>query len=237
VKVLAIAIVVILLVIPVSAETIDIPVFRDGVMDSDVPDDTVWNYRNNPRIGLDSTGTRAYRAWLMFQIDAIPEGKTILSVEVRMILSSRISAHVDLVEATNPSTMGEGSVTWNNSPTLGDTLQSYVWLSPNDWVLKFNSQAVTDSVQAFYGDDSSYWGCVMKEVTTMTGGYALWYARESSYDPVLRVTFCNKAMGDLNDDCVVNFVDFAIFAQDWLTCGYQDPNMCLSVLCNFIKDI
>ncbi len=48
--------------------------------------------------------------------------------------------------------------------------------------------------------------------------------------------------GDLNDDCKVNFIDFAIFAmawlgddltdisiiaENWLECNWSDPNICL----------
>lgn len=171
----------------VEATVIDIPVFRDGVMDSGVPDNTVWNYQANPRLGMDSGG-RAYRAWLMFALDAIPEGQTIESAEVRIVLSQRIAAHVDCVDVTNPATMGEGSVTWNNQPALDDTLQSHVWLAPADWVLKFNSQALTDSVQTYYEGGGGYWGCVTIEDTA---GYALWYAREETVNatPILRVEY------------------------------------------------
>jgi len=49
--------------------------------------------------------------------------------------------------------------------------------------------------------------------------YIYWYGSDSSpAPPVLRVTFgCLYAIvGDLNDDCKVNFFDFAMMAGNWL---------------------
>jgi hypothetical protein len=33
-------------------------------------------------------------------------------------------------------------------------------------------------------------------------------------------------MGDFNHDCCVNFADFAIFAQNWLTCNDPQNPVC-----------
>lgn len=36
----------------------------------------------------------------------------------------------------------------------------------------------------------------------------------------------NRPIMDGNDDCNVDLLDFAIFAGEWLTCGYDDPAAC-----------
>ena len=36
----------------------------------------------------------------------------------------------------------------------------------------------------------------------------------------------NRPVMDGNDDCKVDLLDFAIFAGEWLTCGYDDPAAC-----------
>jgi hypothetical protein len=63
-------------------------------------------------------------------------------------------------------------------------------------------------------------------------GYGSAYATEH---PKLTVTAVatghvpnciNHPSMDLNGDCKVNFEDFAMFAGQWLHCGYEDPNDC-----------
>jgi hypothetical protein len=44
-----------------------------------------------------------------------------------------------------------------------------------------------------------------------------------TYVPVCSLT---AAMGDANGDCVVNFKDFAIMANKWLTCGFDRADAC-----------
>ena len=171
--------------------TFDFTPYRDGLMDSHHPDDTGWNYFANLRLGYESNTDRHYDGWLTFDISAIPAGQTIVSAEIQILLNQRMPIYVDLLEATNPSAMGEGNVTYNSPAATGDTLQSGVWLAPSDWILRFNSQAVVDSVQTYYDNGSLYWGVVMKGLTNTAGGYARWYAREEAAKavPVLRVEY------------------------------------------------
>jgi len=36
-----------------------------------------------------------------------------------------------------------------------------------------------------------------------------------------------KPIGDLNDDCMVDFQDFALFAESWLSCNLRPQSDCL----------
>lgn len=222
------------------AETaIDIPVFRDGVMDSENEggDSTFWNYLANPRLGYDQGNDRHYRGWLSFDlssIPSIPEGQTILSAEVRMKLSTRIASHVDCVDVPDTNQLGESVTTWNNPPILGDTLQTNVWLAPGDagdantWVLKFDTQAVSDAVKANYDAGESHWGCVIEERSD-EDGYALWYARENITDvPILHITVGPIPPVDSispTDDNWVRDTDPDLNAgfQRTLRVGYDEP--------------
>ncbi len=41
-----------------------------------------------------------------------------------------------------------------------------------------------------------------------------------------RPGYCPSPIGDFNEDCIVNFYDFAIFASNWLECTRQPPILC-----------
>lgn len=45
--------------------------------------------------------------------------------------------------------------------------------------------------------------------------------------PIIHIPFCSdRPTFDFTDDCVVNIADFAIFAGQWLKCGFEDPVDC-----------
>jgi hypothetical protein len=219
-----------------AGTVIDIPVFRDGAMDSVYEDgnSVYWNYNTVPRLGYDKNNDRHYRGWLLFDlssIQSIPEGQAIVSAEVRVELSYRIGSHVDLFDVSDADQLSEGGTTWNDAPSIGEELQRQAYLAPSDYILKFDSQAISDAVKANHDAGESYWGCVMKErISVPVDGYATWYARESGYGPILRVTIDTEPplqfLGDIDNNGIVDVNDLEVIIEDWLFCGFGDPNVC-----------
>lgn len=53
----------------------------------------------------------------------------------------------------------------------------------------------------------------------------------TTYDDVIKfpadLSFCSHISEfDFNEDCVVDFADFAVFAEEWLTCNQNNPDDC-----------
>jgi hypothetical protein len=71
----------------------------------------------------------------------------------------------------------------------------------------------------------------MKErISVPVDGYATWYARESGYGPILRVTIDTEPplqfLGDIDNNGIVDVNDLEVIIEDWLFCGFGDPNVC-----------
>lgn len=48
-----------------------------------------------------------------------------------------------------------------------------------------------------------------------------------NYDLLVKRGYCsNKPKGDVNGDCMVDLLDFAVMTSEWLYCGWSDPNNC-----------
>lgn len=48
-----------------------------------------------------------------------------------------------------------------------------------------------------------------------------------SHNMVIGSYNCDKSIYDLNNDCKVDFADFAYFAAEWLDCGKESPGSCI----------
>jgi hypothetical protein len=53
------------------------------------------------------------------------------------------------------------------------------------------------------------------------------YAYITLYDGVIPPDCIAQPQSDLNEDCLVNFIDFSTMADEWMDCGLADSNDCL----------
>jgi hypothetical protein len=102
----------------------------------------------------------------------------------------------------------------------GRTFPVYLGIGPGITVGSNNLSSQFDIVAIFDQEDST---------SPRTAGYRLWVVNYDGNGSVL-ADGCDLhgvfAPGDINKDCSVNFVDFAILAADWLKCSNPDLPEC-----------
>jgi len=80
-----------------------------------------------------------------------------------------------------------------------------------------NDFLTTDSQVSLYMVADKYYFIRVAGFDGQTGDYEL----------AVSAGACSElALSDLNGDCVVDFLDFAIMASEWLTCNLSPPDLC-----------
>ena len=139
------------------------------------------------------------------------------------VVLDTVTVHLDtgagervLTMAAEPNTFGAATT----SPRLGDHTYAQDWQVPIAATASFNLLCPDvyefDHWQGDVADANSAWtSVIMDSDKTVTAIYA----------PAERVCGdeCHPILkGDLNEDCYINFLDFAMYCELWLVCTHPD---------------
>jgi len=172
------------------------------------------------------------RSYLKFDLSEIPVETdittTIISANLKLYVNSIGDQSVDVGVYQSPSTWNEGTIIWNNAPSVSTPVIDIVTIVHDDTGYEWN---VKDDIQDMIGNDISF--MVKSERTEYGYEYLSFRSREYYYedkDPTLKVTYtlsCNtpdcpdcpdgeRVPGDVNGDGKVNIGD-AVLLFNWVS--------------------
>lgn len=121
------------------------------------------------------------------------------------VLDCREANEIECLGSILPAA-GTGAliVTWNNIGIAGyDMYSGALDVSVGDWfIIDYNATDVGICMVGFYDHN------------------------ESAYEPVYHLQFTHVPTRDFNNDGIVNFVDFQVFASYWQTASCTGPDFC-----------
>jgi len=155
---------------------------KDAHVEEVIPDgnlgssDTIW-------VGEWAGGQRN-RAYLQFDLSAIPTTAVVLDVELALYYHNSSAAQpVDIGAYEVTSSWNEGTITWNVQPTSAPTL-AHVRTVPAAVTNYFMSWYIDDLVQGWIDGSIANYGVVLKDIDeTTTKACKGFYASDWTYGP------------------------------------------------------
>jgi hypothetical protein len=149
--------------------------------------------------------------YIKFNVD-VPGN--VLSAGLRLYANNGNARFIQVFSMTDTS-WDEMTMTWNNRPQIDGVMLDTQNIDNNTWQDFDVSNAISDSGLVSFG--------LIRQPLDSRRSVA---TKESAYPPELIVTYEATELGiDINGDGVVNTLDFAIIASQWLNdCGY--PGWC-----------
>ena len=118
---------------------------------------------------------------------------------------------------------GNATLSWTLPPPVGSgpvTCDVYLGTDPNNMTNVINNQAQSRYVANFASYGHYYWIIGVRDPGVNSGNPV--YCPLMGFDVIDRCQGAKKLpgftplVGDYNEDCQVNFLDFAIFARSWI---------------------